>query len=145
MKTEERFWAKVEKTETCWNWTGGHNGAGYGRFWNGEKLVYSHRFSYALTAELPSDLEIDHLCKNHRCVNPSHLEAVTGAVNISRADYSRNGDIQRSATHCPLGHEYTPENTARKPNRSGGVSRHCRQCNREDCLKRYHRRRNKED
>lgn len=27
---EERFWPRVEKTETCWNWTAGKNGKGYG-------------------------------------------------------------------------------------------------------------------
>jgi hypothetical protein len=27
---EERFWAKVNKTETCWLWTGAKHEKGYG-------------------------------------------------------------------------------------------------------------------
>ena len=35
----QRFWAKVEKTETCWLWTAGKAGNGYGSFWDGTKVV----------------------------------------------------------------------------------------------------------
>jgi hypothetical protein len=46
---EERFFEKVDKNAPngCWEWTGGLVG-GYGEFWDGKKVVYSHRFSYEL-------------------------------------------------------------------------------------------------
>ena len=28
---EERLWAKVNRTETCWLWTGGKSTKGYGQ------------------------------------------------------------------------------------------------------------------
>jgi hypothetical protein len=44
---EERFWAKVEKTEYCWNWTAGriNKPDGYGQFYDGVKSITAHRFS----------------------------------------------------------------------------------------------------
>ena len=33
---------------------------------------------------IPDGREIDHLCRNHRCVNPDHLEPVTHLENMRR-------------------------------------------------------------
>lgn len=83
----DRFWAKVDKTDACWLWTGGHNGLGYGRFQLGRRgrLVYAHRYSYELAkGAIPDDLVIDHLCRTSACVNPDHLEPVTIRENHMR-------------------------------------------------------------
>lgn len=82
MTTEERFWAKVDKADDCWLWTGAvlH---GYGYFRLGQKLVRAHRFSYGLVAgPVSEDVELDHrfTCLR-RCVNPSHLRPVTHKQN----------------------------------------------------------------
>lgn len=123
----ESFWSRVEKTETCWLWTGTRDGQGYGRF--GSKRVFSshfaHRIAYILKrGPIPDGLEIDHLCRNPGCVNPDHLEAVTHRVNLLRG----TGLAARAAraTHCPQGHAYTEENTQR--NAQG--HRKCRACHR---------------
>lgn len=90
---EQRFWPKVDKTSTCWLWTGAltlasnkHVG-GYGRFRVGAQMRRAHRYAYELlVGPIPAGLDLDHLCNNRRCVNPAHLEPVTRAVNISRRD-----------------------------------------------------------
>lgn len=100
----------------CWNYTGTFNkGNGYGRILQ----TTSHRYYYeALVGEIPAGLQIDHLCRNIRCVNPDHLEPVTNAENARR----------RSAvlTHCKYGHEFTPETTYVRSNRAGRECVTCR-------------------
>jgi len=82
----ERFWEKVEKTETCWLWKGGKSGPGYGMIWAGGRLAPAHRVSLMLAGTpVSSDLEVDHLCRVPLCVRPDHLEPVTHAENMRRA------------------------------------------------------------
>lgn len=82
---EQRFWAKVRKTETCWLWTASVNaGTGYGQFAHrhGEP-VDAHRFSYELASgAIPYKHDVHHKCHTRHCVNPAHLEAVTRADNL---------------------------------------------------------------
>jgi hypothetical protein len=97
-----RFWAKVQKGDGCWFWTGAVSGGdGYGRFnIGGTKLA--HRIAYeALVGPIPVGLTIDHLCRVRVCVNPAHMEPVTLAENLRR-QVSFNGGKER----CPQGHEY---------------------------------------
>jgi hypothetical protein len=122
----------------CWIWTG-TKGNGYGYFWDGRRNAQAHRFSYEMhVGPIPAGLTLDHLCRNPSCVNPAHLEPVTLAVNLARSDRSRpmNGEHNRSKTHCPQGHPYDEENTARDL-RDGG--RYCRTCKREKARERRRR------
>jgi len=119
---EERFVAKIDKSDDgCWNWTNVVSGT-YGRFYVDGKHVQAHRFSYELyVGPIPDGLDLDHLCRNRLCVNPAHLEPVTRQENILRGCRARG-----QKTHCVNGHEYTPENTytsANSPNH-----RFCRAC-----------------
>lgn len=73
-KTADRFWNKVDPTPTCWLWTRATNIQGYGRFWDGEKLVGAHRFSWELhNGSIPVGLFVLHQCDVPSCVNPDHL------------------------------------------------------------------------
>jgi len=88
----ERFWSKVDRTETegCWLWLGRLNEWGYGHFQRTltpgvHRTEKAHRFAFALlVGPIPDGLTIDHLCGRPACVRPDHLEAVTNAENLRR-------------------------------------------------------------
>lgn len=123
---EQRLWAKIEKAagdNGCWIWNGGLSTAGYARFFADGKTRQASRVAYELiVSPIPDGLELDHLCRNTRCVNPLHLEPVTHAENVLRG-------VRRTATHCKHGHEFTSENTAKRQ-RNGTWQRRCRACGR---------------
>lgn len=77
----------------CWEWTATVNVNGYGSTQLGGrkgKRVYAHRLSYeAYKGSIPEGLDLDHLCRNRKCVNPDHLEAVSRKINAHRGDGPR--------------------------------------------------------
>lgn len=85
MTQSERFWSKVAKTDTCWNWIGTGNQYGYGMFKTGGRTapsITSHRFAYEqLIGPIPEGKLLDHICHNKACVNPSHLRPVNPKQN----------------------------------------------------------------
>lgn len=77
-----RFWSKVEKTDGCWNWTGGQMNGGYGKMRFNYKDYAAHRFSFEMTgATIPEGMDIDHICHNRLCVRPEHLRVTTRKQN----------------------------------------------------------------
>lgn len=136
----DRFWEKVTRNsdDACWTWNAGVMSAGYGMF-HPVKLqsVLAHRFAYEITiGPIAQGMHLDHTCHNdegcppgfceHRlCVNPSHLEPVTSRTNVNR---SHNSNIRK--THCPKGHEYTPENV-RLQVKKNTTCRKCITCERQ--------------
>jgi hypothetical protein len=79
---EKMFWAKVNKTETCWLWTASKKGR-YGQFGVGyPKTVLAHRWSYENAfGAIPAGMQIDHMCRVKLCVRPDHLRVVTNKQN----------------------------------------------------------------
>ncbi|MFC9891476.1 HNH endonuclease signature motif containing protein [Streptomyces pilosus] len=116
----------------CWHWTGSVNRGGYGRIsvklddgvWRPQS---AHRAAYRIfIGPIPDGLELDHLCRVRKCCNPWHLEPVTKTVNVRRGLAPvTSGSWLRARTHCPQGHPYDEENTAKRNGR-----RHCRTCDR---------------
>lgn len=123
----ERLMAKVDVNPGgCWEWTASKNRDGYGKFATGRGgWIGAHRAAYQLiVGPIPDGKELDHLCRNRGCVNPDHLEPVEHKVNVRRGALGQTTAArQRGKTHCPQGHEYTPENT-----RMCRTGRSCRQC-----------------
>lgn len=128
---EQRFWSKVRKSSHCYDWQAALSAKGYGAFWGGERMIAAHRFAYELEhGSIPPGTEIDHKCRNRRCVRASHLEAVTHAENIRRGDSVRaacEGARRkwRAAKCCERGHRWAPENTYTNPTTR---RRECRTC-----------------
>ena len=121
---EIRFWEKVsidDGENTCWLW-GGATDRRYGLFYCDGKQVKAHRFAYETHAgPIPQGLQLDHLCRVHICVRPSHLEPVTHAENMRRGI---GGWHQRVKASCKMGHPYSGDNLFTRKN---GM-RECRTC-----------------
>lgn len=127
-----RFWhytnqdgPAVEGLErSCWIWSGARTEFGYGLISVFGQSRLAHRWFYEHErGPVSPGLELDHLCNHPWCVNPDHLEPVTPEENVRRATLRGTGVGAR--THCPEGHEYTPENTYIIPQTG---SRSCRLC-----------------
>ncbi len=126
--TALRFWQYVTPLSNgCWQWSTERlrKKDGYGYFVTYGKHLVAHRWAYEyLIGPIPPGLTFDHLCRNRACVNPTHGELVTKAVNTMRGMgcYA----INKRKTHCIHGHPFTPENTYVEV----GKGRHCQTCRR---------------
>lgn len=75
----------------CWQWTGPDSGDGrggdYPRMCLDGQTVAVHRVMFTnKNGFIPGKKQIDHKCRNRRCVNPDHLEMVTHKENQRRRD-----------------------------------------------------------
>lgn len=131
----DRFRERYVVSESgCWEWTKRLNPGGYGSFYLNGRLVGAHRAAYLLLAgEIPERHDVDHLCRNRKCVNPEHLEPVTRSENLARGEV---GQWNRATTHCPQNHPYDQDNTYHDARGWRG----CRKC-RTEASRRYHARR----
>lgn len=141
-----RFMSYVSKGAPgeCWIWNGTLRPDNYGRFKFRGRRMGAHNWAYEyFVGPIPEGMTIDHkchkkelcqlgnLCPHRRCVNPDHLEPMSHAENVRRGN---SGKLQSSRTHCPSGHEYTPENTfvvklkRLKSDGSQAYGRMCREC-----------------
>jgi predicted DNA-binding transcriptional regulator AlpA len=151
----ERFLLKVEWSTVnsytdengiatpCLEWTKGQNGAGYGKFWDGERENTPHRWFYELSrGPIPKHdedgnlLHLDHLCRNRICCWPGHLEVVTLQENTAGRGMNPTVIAYRSKRCLRDLHDMTPQNT--RVIRSTG-RRKCLACERETTARRAER------
>lgn len=78
-----RFWAKVWKSDGCWEWQGYRTPTGYGKFrYNGHSRR-AHRVAWELThGTIPEGRHVLHDCDNPSCVRPDHLHLGDQASNM---------------------------------------------------------------
>lgn len=121
MGREDRVLSKVVYDHGCWLFLGRLE-LGYGRIGHHDGTGLAHRAVYIALIGDPGDgIALDHMCRNPGCVNPWHLDPVPNGVNVARGAGPQRA---KARTHCPHGHEFTPNNTIVKNN----GARECRIC-----------------
>lgn len=93
----DRFTSFVDSCddkEKCWEWMGGLNGSGYGKFSkkiNGKDTRFpAHRVSYFLSNPGSNyKIVVRHKCHNKKCVNPNHL--ISGSFRDNSKDMVNAG------------------------------------------------------
>jgi hypothetical protein len=113
-----------DSVSSCWLWDGYLSSNGYAMLGGkkGKKGIRVHRLMFEhFFRKVPEGMELDHLCRVRRCVNPTHLEIVTHKENMRRGFNGRK-------THCLRGHPLTGDNL--RIIRSTGA-RQCLTCKRE--------------
>ena len=100
----ERFWRFVQKSDGCWEWTGGRAGKGYGAFGiDRDHMAYAHRVSWEMHfGPIPTGLFVCHHCDNPPCVRPDHLflgTVVDNAVDMVSKGRHRAGKPHRGESN----------------------------------------------
>ena len=115
----------------CWNWTGYESGVGYSGF-NVGGHHSAHRYAFhTIVGPIPEGMELDHVCRNRACCNPTHLEPVTRRENQLRGNTIAAANADR--THCKRGHPYEGEHLRIIIHKaSGRKMRSCKTCFRID-------------
>lgn len=134
--TTEKSRAEIERTLSrhgrhiefhrcgCWEWTGPTTDKGYARISQSKtSWVLGHRLFFEIfRGKVPDGLDLDHLCRNRNCINPSHLEPVSRRENVMRG---RSPFIlAHHSGSCVRGHQMTPDNTYISPK----GQKHCKAC-----------------
>ncbi len=124
------FWAKVEKTDTCWLWMATKDSDGYGLVsyrYPTRLTMHAHRMAVILAGvKISAKIKVLHKleCPNRNCVRwPKHLYLGTQADNMRDCLKAGKNHFANKTT-CPNGHQYSPENTYV----TSKGSRMCRRC-----------------
>lgn len=99
---EDRLDKKLDRSGTCWVFTGCTDINGYGMIWDGRRRNNSkaHRIAYEVwVGEIPLGHDVHHRCRVRACCRPDHLEAIPSAMH--------NGMHHLPHTHCAQGHPFT--------------------------------------
>lgn len=85
------FWAKADKSGSCWVWTGCVGSDGYGHVRHNGSVQAAHRVAFEIASGRRPSAHVLHSCDNPLCINPEHLTEGTHAQNMREcADRKRN-------------------------------------------------------
>ena len=109
----ERFFAKVNKTDNCWEWTAYTLYNGYGRFSYMSRTEYAHRVAWVIThGEWPNGA-VMHTCDNPACVRPDHLIIGDQLTNIKDRNQKHRQYCGEKKT-CRHGKEFVKNENGRR-------------------------------
>lgn len=81
--TSWAFWARVDRSGSCWIWTGARFTNGYGSSGRKGRHKYAHRQSWEMiNGPIPHGKLVLHHCDVRNCVNPEHLYLGSHADNM---------------------------------------------------------------
>lgn len=126
----QRLLANVKQDANgCWIFHGRVSTWGYGVFSALDEGT-AHRVMYRLTfGPIAKGMRVCHTCDVRLCVNPTHLWMGTQQQNIQDCA-AKKRHTNGAKTHCPRGHEFTPENTRYSDAGKGRKRRSCVTCGR---------------
>lgn len=151
----EHLLSCTERIGDCLLFTGYISSGGYAMITYQGKHHLAHYILWEMKyGKRPNGMHLDHICHDpkmcklgrncphRRCINIDHLKIGTPKDNSapSRSNGSASIGIalkaaialKKSRTHCPHGHEWTPENTILALRPDGSIrQRVCRSCSRK--------------
>ena len=138
------FWRKVDKhpADGCWVWVGRVCHRGYGRCdarvpreegTPRNATLMAHRVALSFDGvDMPHGMVVDHICRNRRCVRPSHLRVVTQYENVMAEGSLAIAKAHALATKCKCGSIYSWQNSSASRT---GRRRYCKRCSGESWRK----------
>lgn len=123
----------VDLAAPCWVFRGKVNNSGYGSLSSAGKKWMAHRYMWTLMrGPIPEKMQVDHLCRVRRCLNPQHMEIVDCRTNLLRGTGASAQHARKVACpKCGKPYDYIHPNGSRR----------CRSCQQAMQKDRYNRRR----